>query len=98
MTDDIRYFSEEYKKLLETEENGKEAEMIRSLMLRFCDSTVSACKDRFVNLSRNFLSNIDEKEIFVLQLNIYMAEKLKTFVEQTVFDGKNAGEKLKEYR
>lgn len=98
MNVDMSYLSEEYKKLLETEKNGKEAEMIRSLMLRFCDSTVSVCKDRFVNLSRNFLSNIDEKEIFVLQLNIYMAEKLKTFVEQTVFDGKNAGEKLKEYR
>lgn len=98
MNVDMDYLSEEYKKLIEQEKNGKEAEIVKTLVLRFCDNAIDNCKNRFANLSRNFLSNIDEKEIFVLQLNIYMAEKLKTFVEQTVFDGKNAGEKLKEYR
>ena len=94
----LGYMSEAYKKLLAEEEDGNVAKLVKPFVEKFCDKTIEDCKEKFSTLSTICYQNLDNNEIFMLQLNIRMAKELKSFVENTIINGEHASARLKETR
>lgn len=94
----LTYMTESYKKLLDEEKDGNAAKLSKELIIKFCNKTIENCKEKFSTLSTIYYQNLDNNEIFMLQLNIRMAKELKAFVENLVINGEQATARLNETR
>ncbi len=87
---------EELLRLIAEKEYGATAKNAKPFIDEFCKRVIDRCCSEFSTAEINYYQNIDNKTIFMLQLQIRMARDLKKALDRAINEGEQADISLSE--
>lgn len=87
---------EELDLLIADREYGEMAKHAKFFIDEYCKRVIDRCCQEFSTAEINYYQNIDNKAVYMLQLQIRMAKELKSALDRAINDRDQAIERLKE--
>jgi hypothetical protein len=86
---------EERDLMLKQIDFGKKAKTVKEVIDTLADSIIERCKNEFSTMPLIDYQNIDNRPVFMLQLEMQVARDFKTAINKAILNGEEAEETLK---
>jgi formaldehyde-activating enzyme involved in methanogenesis len=86
----MRFTPEEIERMIQQVEFGKKAEVVKEVVDAIAEGIIERCKNEFSTMPLIDYQNIDNRQVFMLQLEMKVARDFKTAINTAILNGEEA--------